>query len=414
MSCTLITGITGGIGKALLSKMVEPFVAFARNDSRFLKADITDKRSIFKHAKNLKGKVKTIIHMASPGYQAPQKLLYNTIFEGTKNMLEFAKEIDCHRFFYSSSILAKTKSYYGQMKLKVEELLNDSAQDYGVNFINFRLGNVYGKNKLSFIKVVLDIFENNDKILYHRIKRSSVWLPVYIQDVIDCVMMFLDSPFKNRTYDLIGPEVPRLKEIFDLIAHYTDTSFNTKLNLFEKTHLFVRKVIDKIKGSYCDITYSTKELCDDYGFLAKVGLKEGIFLTLKKKKNIVVCLNLLRSQSISLQRRLLDFLKINNLTDYNIKIKPHPWSKNFCLKKEFSKYKNCEFVDTSMEELLKDCFLLITISGSVLFESVFSGIKTMCFIPEEPSTDLEYWLKEDLIKVYSDDFSQKVQNCLAT
>ena len=65
-----------------------------------------------------------------------------------------------------------------------------------------------------------------------------------------------------------------------------------------------------------------------------------------------------------------------------------------------------------MKKLLASCCLLITSNSSVVFESVFLGIKTLYFIPEEPSLGLEYYLRDSLFIAYSEDFGQKLSEAL--
>lgn len=130
-------------------------------------------------------------------------------------------------------------------------------------------------------------------------------------------------------------------------------------------------------------------------------------------RNIVVALDLVSDISIPLQRQLLAFLKKENLSEYTIKIKPHPYLPEYAiLRSLFGVYKNCKFVKNDMKELLENCSLLITSNSSVVFESVFLGIKTLYFVPEEPSLRLEHYLRDSLFIVYSEDFSEKLQEAL--
>lgn len=130
-------------------------------------------------------------------------------------------------------------------------------------------------------------------------------------------------------------------------------------------------------------------------------------------KNIVVILDMVSTIAISLQKQLLDFLKRDSLREYNIKIKPHAFLPKYAsFERFFVGYNNCQFVKSDMSELLKDCFLLVASNSSVIFESVFSEIKTLSFIPEEPSLGMEHYLRDSLFIAYSENFADKFQEAI--
>lgn len=171
------------------------------------------------------------------------------------------------------------------------------------------------------------------------------------------------------------------------------------------------------KWSYFLEKYYTNSVIEKAGAIRYSHLfdknQKGIVNT--KAKNIVVALDLFPHISIPLQRQLLNLLGNNGLSEYTIKIKPHTYlPKDACFERDFASYKNCRFVKDGMGELLKNCSLLVTSNSSVIFESVFSGIKTLYFIPEEPTLGVEYYLRDSLFIAYSENFSEKFKEALGS
>lgn len=135
----------------------------------------------------------------------------------------------------------------------------------------------------------------------------------------------------------------------------------------------------------------------------------------EQSKVIVMALSFKPTISIAMQRCLLRFLSKTQLADYKIKIKAHPILPKFAyLKKDFSSYKNCEFINESLEKLLDRCCVLITSGSTAIYEGVFAGVKTLCFVPEELSLGNKYFIKEHVIIAHEEDFSVKLEEILSS
>ena len=104
----LVTGITGQLGSALSRRIIaqgRKCAVFLRREGnpyavdlkhfKVFTADITKRESLFTHANELRGKVDTIIHMASARGSSGKKLLFDNIVCGSVNLYEFANEIRC-------------------------------------------------------------------------------------------------------------------------------------------------------------------------------------------------------------------------------------------------------------------------------------------------------------------------------
>ena len=135
--------------------------------------------------------------------------------------------------------------------------------------------------------------------------------------------------------------------------------------------------------------------------------------SVNRSKSIVVALPISPGLSLLLQKQLLNSLEKVSLMDYTINIKPHPYLPKFArLEDAFAQFKNCQFTRKRINELFKDCALMITSGSTVTFESVLSGIKTLYFVPEEVSSGLEGFIREHLFLAYEEDFFEKLKEAL--
>jgi hypothetical protein len=139
--------------------------------------------------------------------------------------------------------------------------------------------------------------------------------------------------------------------------------------------------------------------------------------TVKKEcKCVVIALPIIPNIAILLQKKVLDALAENKLlAGYYIKIKPHPHLlKSAKLEKEFLKYKNCSFVNSNINDLLKCCDLMITSGSSVAFESIMNNVKTLYLIPEQVSMGHECFMRKHLFISYANNFPFKLKEALGS
>ncbi|MDD5691366.1 MAG: hypothetical protein PHC37_06725 [Candidatus Omnitrophica bacterium] len=136
-------------------------------------------------------------------------------------------------------------------------------------------------------------------------------------------------------------------------------------------------------------------------------------VNLQGKESIVVALPVYSEAAICLQEQILRALKNGCFDSSRLIIKPHPHlPKESQLKNQLLAYNNCEFSNNNISSLIEKCKLLITTDSSVIFESVFSGLKTLYFIPEQFSMGLEFSLKDHIFIAYEYDFLIKIKDAL--
>lgn len=138
-------------------------------------------------------------------------------------------------------------------------------------------------------------------------------------------------------------------------------------------------------------------------------------MNLQGQESIVVALPVFSEAALSLQEQILLALKSGCFGSSQLIIKPHPYlPKEAQLRNQFLAYQNCEFSNENMNVLLEKCKLMITTDSSVIFESVFLGIKTLYFVPEQFSIGLEYFLKDYLFLAYEQNFFPKLKEALVS
>lgn len=317
----LFTGMTGQLGRAIVERLTASdgkVACIVRKDERsydidlrqfkVLRADISDREALLRHVQEMRGKVHTLVHMAAVNYGHPKAEIHNTVLKGAVNLYDFARELGCQKYIFLSSILAagwvsrgippldedsgpriKTLSYFGKMKLRAEEELLRLADNGIPKVVILRLGNVYGPpTKLSFVKFVADILKKKKRIFYHRAKDSFMWAPIYIQDVIDCILSLLHKPsFENRVYFLTGSEQATLEELSKLISGAMHLSMeDMSLDHSENISFLIWRAADRIrafagKPSFPNFIYSNKKIERELGFSPRVNLAEGIGMTVE-------------------------------------------------------------------------------------------------------------------------------------
>ncbi len=319
----LVTGITGELGRALRKRIETDFpgrqiFCFIRKPAGSygtdwkgitpLEADLTCRSALFAHAAALSGRIDTLIHMASVRDKAPQRQLQACIFDGTRDLYEFAAQIGCPKFLFLSSILAAGWVYphekpleenapaqenrlcaFGKMKRATENWLLERAASHSPKVTVLRLGNVYGEPKLSFIAFVASLLRQNRTVFYRRAKDSVMWSPIHTQDVIDALFLLTrQRSFTNRVYFLTGAQQLNLAQLAGLVAPELGLRTDTldSLKGAHKAEYAIRRLYDLARRatgrpSFPDFRFCTRRIQDELGFTARCPLEEGIPETIR-------------------------------------------------------------------------------------------------------------------------------------
>ncbi|MEA3378833.1 MAG: SDR family NAD(P)-dependent oxidoreductase [Nanoarchaeota archaeon] len=306
----LVTGGAGFIGSNLVDKLLakkyEVIVIDNLNDYydinrkksnlknalknpnfKFYKCDIMDLNSLKKIFK--KEKIDKIVHLAAragvrPSLKEPIFYLRNNC-EGTINLLELAKENKIKKFIFgsSSSIYGNSKqipfseisksdmpiSPYAATKKASELLCYVYHSLYNLEVINLRFFTVYGprgRPDMAIYKFIDKIYHNKAITLYG--DGSSKRDYTYINDIINGIMLSLDSNIKYGTYNLGNSQMIELKVLIEIIER-----------ILNKKAIKDYRAMNPgdVNLTFADL----KNSCNDLGYQPIINIEEGIKRTIE-------------------------------------------------------------------------------------------------------------------------------------
>ncbi len=232
----VITGASGFIARNLrkyLSEKNIKLISISRNDFKQFK---NEHKVISKNydEKNLLSKIKNsdaLIHLVGIGKQSI-KTDYDMInVEFTNHIVNLCKKAKIKKFVYTSGLGVSSNSSLGYFisKYKAERLIINS----GLNYTIFRPSYIVGKD---------DLFT---KYLKKQIKKGKIEIPgsghysiqpIFINDVVKIIFQsVLQTKFRNKIIDLVGPECITFEQYVKLFSKGTQTSIR-KINLEDSYH----------------------------------------------------------------------------------------------------------------------------------------------------------------------------------
>lgn len=224
----LVTGGTGFIGRSLIrvladsGKQVRILLRPSMESPKLPKSlpveVAVSSLSDFRNLRAAMKDVEAVVHLAGAERQGAQGNISQVDIEGTKQMVNAAKDAGIERFVYLSHLGANRSSAFPMLKAKAiaEKWIIDS----GVPYTIFRTDAIYGPG------------DQFTEPLYRLIKRSpgilllpagdTLLQPLYIHDLVTCMMLALeDEKTRNRIYAIGGIEFLSYKEIVQHIMNAT-------------------------------------------------------------------------------------------------------------------------------------------------------------------------------------------------
>jgi len=308
------TGFTGGYLCRRLAGMGYTVRTIARSSSdisgleksgvEIFTGDLTNKESLIPAVTN----IDIVYHIAAVYREEgiPRKTFWDVNVEGTKNLLELAKETGVKRFVHCSTVGVQGEiknppateetsynpgDYYQKSKMEGELLALDFFRRRDLPGVVFRPVGIYGPGDTRFLKLFRYIYKGkfrmfgSGEVLYHL---------TYIDDLIDGIILVGETPgIEGEIFTLAGPRYTTLNKLVETIAevlgvelsrrHYPVWPLWTAGAICEllcrpfkiNPPIYRRRVDFFMKDRAFDITKAMKRL----GYNPKIDLKEGFMRT---------------------------------------------------------------------------------------------------------------------------------------
>jgi UDP-glucose 4-epimerase len=316
----LVTGGAGYIGSELVNKLIQldQRVLVLDNFSRgkienlryslsnpqfeLIKGDISNKTTWSNILRNYE--VQTVVHLAAvPGLdrcRANPKEALLTNFLGTHNVLEFCRSTNVRKFIFSSSgavygspqnmpiseehPLAPT-NIYGISKLSGEKLVEAAHENYNLETIILRFGNIYGVGQFTYYETVIpkfvrQAFQEGNLTIYGDGNQGRDF--IHINDIINAIILSLQAQkFKTNQIFNVGSGTPiSINTLADVIRQEMKKHYNKDITM---TYCPVRKG-EPTNPDYC---YDVKKIRDILNFKTDWTVYQGISQILSKMKKTI-------------------------------------------------------------------------------------------------------------------------------
>ena len=235
----VITGASGFVAKNLRKHLSEKNVHLISISRKNFKSLKNETKIISKNyeEKLILPKIKNsdaLVHLVGIGKQST-KTDYELInFQLTQKIVNLSKKAKIKKLVYTSGLGVSVDTSIGYFisKFKAEKSIIDSK----INYTIFRPSYIVGKDDL-FTKYLKKSIKKNKIIIPGSGK--YVIQPISIEDVTKLIFQsIVDKRFKNKTLDLVGPEIISFKKYIQLFLQKKKTKLD-HIDIEDAYHLAV-------------------------------------------------------------------------------------------------------------------------------------------------------------------------------
>ncbi len=290
----LVTGSSGVIGTRLCEKLLNEGYEVTGVDKRTnkwnktvnnltIKCDLLDARAI----EMLPTDFDLVFHLAAnsrvmESVEEPEKGLENITM--TFNILNFLRKNEINKIAFASSrevygegriepcketdvVLDNIKNPYAASKVACEALIQAFKYCYGVEYVIFRLSNVYGMYDETdrVIPLFIKLLKQNKPLKIYGEDKSLDF--IYIDDVVDGMIRAIKKfdKVKNNTFNLCSGNVTKIIEVAQMLKKITDSK--SEIQIYpERTG-----EVSYFRGDFSKAQNS-------FGFAPKTDLEKGLRL----------------------------------------------------------------------------------------------------------------------------------------
>ena len=255
----LLTGATGFIGSHILTDLFnkygpESVVVLSSTDISNISCVTYKSIKNFEIEKNFFDDITHIIHA---GAFIPKDVQQANNLEACFSNIEYTKNLLSYNFKELSRILnistidvytttndklsekstVNPISLYGSSKLYCEEMVKKFSEKNQNDYINLRIGHVYGPGEEKYKKVLPIAIQNiiNNKPLELWGDGSDLRSFIFINDVIESIMNAITLPETNLNINIVSGQVISILEMLHKVVSVSGK--NVKINRKESNHV---------------------------------------------------------------------------------------------------------------------------------------------------------------------------------
>lgn len=291
----LVTGSSGAIGTRLCEKLLDEGYEVTGLDrynnkwnedvnSLTIKCDLLDEN----FAEMLPTDFDMVFHLAAISrvmdcVREPKRALENIAM--TFNLLDFLRKNNINRIAFASSrevygegkaiayretdvVLDNIKNPYAASKVACEALIHSFRHCYGIEYVIFRLSNVYGMYDETdrVIPLFIKLLKQNKPLKIYGKNKSLDF--IYIDDAIDGMIRAIKrfDKAKNNTFNLCSGTATKLVEVAQMLKNM----------MASKSEI---QVFPERTGEVCYFKGDVSKANRFLGFVPRTNLKKGLRLT---------------------------------------------------------------------------------------------------------------------------------------